>query len=132
MKRLRKYAMPMIPDSKSFLFDFYCCMGCFYCIESGLMMDEEQLKNGQENVVFTKLFLMKTNNVASALATAMRKIITVVLGEKYLLESLYVVVPSQELHIVVFSLFWSYVYILDTLLEHLLIITSIQQIHSMD
>jgi hypothetical protein len=75
---------------------------------------------------------MKTNNVASALATAMRKIITVVLGEKYLLESLYVVVPSQELHIVVFSLFWSYVYILDTLLEHLLIITSIQLIHSMD
>jgi hypothetical protein len=98
-----------------------------------------KMKNDQENIVFTKLFLMKNNSFASALASAMKQIVKVVLGEKF---------PTSIINTIqkkfngrsllsrsitrVFSQFWSYVHVLDILLENLLTITLIQQIHSTD
>ena len=82
MKRLRKSAMPMIPDYSSFLFDIYFVLGCYYCVSGGLMRSESQKQSGQENIVFPLLFAMQVKSVATKLAYVLRAIFTKVVGDR--------------------------------------------------
>ena len=79
---MRSYSMPIIPDSKSFLFDFYFCMGCFYSVGNGLIRSTEQKKPGKENHVFPSLYSTKTNGVAKKMANVLRAMIKFVVGER--------------------------------------------------
>ena len=55
IKKIDKYAMPMIPNKLSWLFDFYHCLGCFFCCDNGLFRTEEQIRKGHLNIVFPYL-----------------------------------------------------------------------------
>ena len=79
---MRSYSMPVIPDSKCFLFDFYFCMGCFYSIGNGLIRSEQHKKSGQENHVFPSLYSIKTSGFAKKMANVLRGMIKYVVGDR--------------------------------------------------
>ena len=73
--------MPVIRDSKCFLFDFYFYMGCFYFIGNGLIRSKQQKKNGQENHVFPSLYSIETSGVTKKMANVLRGMVKYVVGD---------------------------------------------------
>ena len=79
MKKLQKYAMPMVPDYESFYFDIYHAMGCYIAVDFGLVRTPEQKNRGMENVVFPSLYNVKTNSVARKIQNMIQKVLRWVL-----------------------------------------------------
>ena len=79
MKKLQKYAMPMVPDYESFYFDIYHALGCYIAVNFGLVRTPEQKNRGMENVVFPSLYNVKTNNVAGIIQKMIQKVLRWVL-----------------------------------------------------
>ena len=72
IKKIDKYAMPMIPNKLSWLFDFYHCLGCFFCCENGLFRTKEQIRKGHLNLVFPYLHKFGMASVTTHLTKIIR------------------------------------------------------------
>ena len=92
IKRLRKYAMLMIPDYLSF-FNINFCLGCFYCISGGLMRFKRQRQSEQDHVDFPSLYSMKIGSVTTKLASVLCAIFPKILGDRC---PQHIIKPLQE------------------------------------
>ena len=72
LKNLELYAMPVVPDLDSWLFDFYHCMGSYFCVEGGLFRPAEDIKRGLMNVVFPELHRYNISSVAKLITNIIR------------------------------------------------------------
>ena len=72
LKNLELYAMPVVPDLDSWLFDFYHCMGSYFCVEGSLFRSELDIKKGLMNVVFPALHQYNVSSVTKVINNIIR------------------------------------------------------------
>jgi hypothetical protein len=71
LKKLLKYAMPMVADRENWLIDFYHSHGCFWAVEDGLFRSD--MNDPTAPFVFPKLHELRDNGGASKLTRVIRK-----------------------------------------------------------
>jgi len=72
MKTINTYAMPMVSDKVSWLFDFYHYFGSYFCVENGLYRSEEDVKKGRMNMVFPSLMNVHEKSTTRQLTTILQ------------------------------------------------------------
>ena len=71
LKKLLKYAMPMVADREDWLIDFYHSHACFWAVEDGLFRSD--MNDPTAPFVFPRLHELRDNGVASKLTRVIRK-----------------------------------------------------------
>ena len=64
--------MPVVPDLDSWLFDFYHCMGSYFCVEGGLFRSAGDIAKGLMNVVFPALHQYNVSSVTKVITNIIR------------------------------------------------------------
>ena len=72
LKNLELYAMPVVPDLDSWLFDFYHCMGSYLCVEGGLFRSAGDIVKGLMNVIFPQLHRYNISSVTKVITNIIR------------------------------------------------------------
>ena len=67
IKNLELYAMPVVPDLNSRLFDFYHCMISYFCVEGGLFCSAGDIAKGLMNIIFPELYKYNVSSVTKVI-----------------------------------------------------------------
>ena len=72
MKRLARYAMPMVPRKCGWELDFYHQLASYFAVENGLHRSDQQIQDGLENVVFLDLHRFKDEGVTKKISRTLQ------------------------------------------------------------